>query len=145
MDNYEQYGQYSQSGSGVPANCTIEEYRKNYASAPLQKSIKTWAIVGYVLCAINAVLAVLVSPLDLVFLAIDLVLILGVHRGKKKGCAIGLLISAIISSVISLIMTGSFSGWLWIIMAVSFMSTFKKMDDEYKAAMTAAAQPTYEY
>lgn len=135
MDTFEQ----NPSGySRVPAGCTLKDYRKNYASEPLKKSIKTWAIVGYVLVGINAVLALSVNPWMLLDTALLLGLTLGIHLGKSKGCAIALLVYVAINAVASLINGGSMTGWLWIVMAVSFLGTFKKMDAEYKAEMAKA-------
>lgn len=142
MENFEQ----NPGGNGrIPPNCTLQEYRKNYASEPLRKSINGWCIMGYVLCGINLLLALFVNIFALVDAAVLLGLTLGIHLGKSKACAIGILAYAIIGAVLSLIGGGGVTGWLWIAMGISCLSTFKKMDAEYKSAMAAANQPTYNY
>lgn len=142
MENYEMN---SYGTSRVPQGCTIQEYRKNYASAPLQKSIKTWSIVGYVLCGINLLLAFTVNIFALLDVAILLSLTLGVHLSKSKGCAIGLLVYAIVGGILSLISSGSFTGVLWIAMGAGYLGTISKMDAEYKAEMAKANAPSYDY
>lgn len=129
----ETYEQYDSGYSRIPAGCTLKDYRKNYASEPLKKSIKTWSIVAYILVGVNVLLALLVNPLALIDSALLLGLTLGIHLGKSKGCAIALLVYAIYNTVITLISSGSIGGWWWIVAAVSFLSTFKKIDEEYKA------------
>lgn len=131
----ENYGQYENGYSRVPAGCTLKEYRKNYASEPLKKSIKTWSIVAYVLVGLNAVIALLANPWMLLDTALLLGLTLGVHLNKSKGCAIALLVYTIINAVIGLIGSGTVSGWWWIVLAVSYLGTIKKIDAEYKAEM----------
>lgn len=139
----ETYEQYDSGYSRVPAGCTLKDYRKNYASEPLKKSVKTWSIVAYILVGVNVVLALLVNPFALIDSALLLGLTLGIHLGKSKGCAIALLVYAIYNTVITLISSGSLGGWWWIAAAVSFLSAFKKIDDEYKAEM--AKQNTGSY
>lgn len=131
----ENYGQYENGYSRVPAGCTLKEYRKNYASAPLKKGIKTWSIVAYVLVGLNVVIALLANPWMLLDAALLLGLSLGVHLNKSKGCAIALLVYSCINAVIGLIGSGTVSGWWWIVLAVSYLGIIKKIDAEYKAEM----------
>lgn len=140
MDTYEQFG----AGTGrVPAGCTLKQYRKSYASDPLKKNIKTLSIVAYVLVGINLVIAVLANPWALIDTVLLLGLVLGVHLGRNKGCAIALLVYTIVNAIIGLVSSGTVSGWWWIFLAVSYLSTFKKMDAEYKAEMEKANRPSY--
>lgn len=139
----ETYEQYDAGYSRVPAGCTLKDYRKNYASAPLKKSIKTWSIVAYVLVGLNAVIALLVNPWMLLDTVLLLGLTLGVHLNKSKGCAIALLVYTIINAVIGVISSGSVSGWWWIVLAVSYLGTIKKIDEEYKAEMAKAPASGY--
>ena len=131
----ENYDQFASGYSSIPAGCTLKEYRKNYASAPLKKNIKTWSIVAYVLVGLNAVIAITLNPWMLLDTALLLGLTLGVHLNKSKGCAIALLVYSGINAVIGLIGSGTVSGWWWIVLAVSYISTIKKIDAEYKAEM----------
>lgn len=127
----ENYTQTTQTPEGIPAGCTKKEYRKNYTSAQMKKNLKTWSIFAYVLVGVNVLLAVFVDWTILLDAAILLGLTLGVHVGKSKGCAIALLVYSILSCLIALIMNGSPSGWWWIVLAVSYITTFKKIDEEY--------------
>lgn len=131
----------------IPAGCTLKEYRMNYASASLRKNIKTWSVVAYVLVGLNVVVSLLVNVWGLIDAAVLLGLTLGVHLKKSKGCAIALLVFSIVSCLITLIGSGSLSGWWWIILAVSYLETIKKMDREYhaRAQQTAAVGDNYEY
>lgn len=115
--------------------CTLQEYRRNYASQPLYKAIRTYAIIGYVLCAVNMVLALLSNAFLLVEMAVLLALILGVHLGKKKWCAVALAVYSVVNCIIVLINTGRFGGWMWIVVAAGFLDCFRKIDREYKSEM----------
>ena len=134
--NEQNYG----TGNRVPASCTIQEFRKKYASEGLRKNIKTWCIVAYVMCGINLLLALFVNIFALVDFALLLGLTLGLHINKSKGCAIGILVYAIIGCVLSLVGGGSVTGVYWIAMGVASLGIFKKMDAEYQNAMASATQ-----
>ena len=143
METYEQNDFGSRR---IPAGCTLKEYRKNYASAPMKKNIKSLSIVAYVLVGLNVVIAFVGSPLVLLDCALLLGLTLGVHLGKNKGCAVALLVYTIINAIVSLITAGTVGGWWWIFLAISYLNTFKKIDAEYKAEMAKSNQPSiYDY
>lgn len=127
----ENYTQTVPNPEVIPASCTKKEYRKNYASPQLKKNIKTWSIFAYVLVGINVLLAVFVEWTILLDAAVLLGLTLGVHIGKSKGCAIALLVYSIVSCLIATIWNGTVSGWWWIVLAISYLTTFKKIDEEY--------------
>ncbi len=118
----------------IPAECTLKEYRKKYASPEHYKKLKSNAIGGYVLVTLNAVVSILANPYGMIDTALQLGLILGIHKGVKKGCAVGLLVYAIVSMLIGLAESGKLTGWLWIILAINFLNVFKKIDQDYAAA-----------
>lgn len=120
----------------IPAGCTKKEYRRSYASPELYKQLKTWAIVGYVLCGINVALGLFVNVFALFDAALLGGLVAGMHLKRSKGCAVAILAYSIFGAVISLISGGSITGWMWIALSVAAMSIFKKMDGEY-AELTA--------
>ena len=59
-------------------------------------------------------------------------LLLGMHIGRKKWCAMTYLIIAILDCVVSMVFTGSPSGWLIIVAGIWAVSTFNKIDKAYK-------------
>lgn len=131
----ENYDLYAGNTSRVPRDCTLKEYRKNYASEGHRKTIRNLAIVGYVLCGVNLLVALLVNVFALVDVVVLLALVLGMHIGKSKGCAVGILVYAIIGALLSVLSGGSMTGWGWIALGVCGINVFKKIDQEYQDEM----------
>ncbi len=117
----------------APVNRDIsrEEYIKTYADPKLAKELKTCAIICYVLLAINLIVAILVNFFGLIDVVIYGGLTLGMHLKKSKGCAIALLVVSIASTIINLVLTGGFTGYLWIIVSICAIVAFKKIDKAY--------------
>ncbi len=116
----------------IPHGCTLQEYRKKYANEKHYSSLRTCAIVGYVLVGINVLLALLGNFFALFDVAVYLGLVLGMHLGRSKGCVIGILCYSIFGVVLGLILNGALTGWLWPILAISALKTFKKIDEDYE-------------
>ena len=129
------YGYSAQNAyaSAMPMPASKKEYRKTCTNEKYRKSLKTNAIVMYILVGLNLVLAVAGNISGLLDVAITLGLTLGMHIGKSKGCAIGILIYSIVNMVILLVLNGSFGGWLWLIMGISCLKAFSIADKEYEA------------
>lgn len=112
---------------------TKKEYIKNYADEKSIKDIKKAAIVGYVCSGITAVLGfVMVNIGVIVEVLIMIGLLLGMHLGRKKWCAMTYLIIAILDCVVSMAFTGSPSGWLIIVAGIWAVNTFNKIDKAYR-------------
>lgn len=112
---------------------TKKEYIKNHADEKLIKDIKKAAIVGYVCSGITAVLGfVMVNIGIIVEVLIMIGLLLGMHLGRKKWCAMTYLIIAILDCVVSMAFTGSPSGWLIIVAGIWAVGTFNKIDKAYR-------------
>ena len=109
-----------------------KEYLQKHASESFYKTIKTCAIVSYVLIGIN-VLMLIFNPLGIFDIAIMLGLTLGVHLKKVKGCAIALLCYGIFNGVVGLLAMGSPAGVAWIVVAIIYIVQFSKAEKEYKA------------
>ena len=122
----------------VNRNISRDEYIKNHAEPKLAKELKTCAIICYVLLAINLAVAIFVNWFSLIDVVIYGALTLGMHLKKSKGCAIALLVVSVASTVINLVLTGSFTGWLWIIVSISTVVTFTKIDKAYEAFKAGA-------
>ena len=117
--------------SPINRNISREEYIQNHADPKHLKEIKTCAIIGYVLLAINLFVAIFVSWLSLIDVVVYGTLTLCMHLKKSKGCAIALLVISIISSLVALVITGSFTGYLWIILSICAVVAFRKLDKAY--------------
>ena len=127
------YG-YAPAANRAPAEYVSKrEYRRNCTDERYRKNLRNCAIWMYILCGVNAVIHLLVSPADIVIDAVNLALILGIHLGKSKGCAIALLCVSIVCVILTLINTGKFGGWWWIIASIGAISTFSGVDKEYEA------------
>ncbi len=116
----------------IPAGCTLQMYRKQYAAPEHYKSLRTYAIIGYVLCGLNLLLVFLGNIFGIVDVIVWMALLLGVHLGRSKGCAIALMVYSVVSMILGLILSGSLGGWLWLILGYGFTSTFKKIDKDYQ-------------
>lgn len=109
----------------IPAGCTKKEYRRSYASPELYKQLRTWAIVGYVLCGIS----LLVSWVDAVFMA---VMVLLMHLKRMKWPVFAILANAALGAVLSLMAGGGLTGWAWFVVVIGALNVFKKIDAEYE-------------
>lgn len=110
-----------------------KEYIKSYADEKMIKDIKKAAIVGYICSGITALLGLLMFNIGIiieVFLMFGL--LLGMHLGRKKWCAMTYMCIAILDCVVSMALTGSPSGWLVIVAGIWAVSTFNKLDKAYK-------------
>ena len=121
---------------------SLSDYRCHYASEGFKKSIRICAILCYVMCGINLLLALL-EPVYLVDCAIQLGLTLGIHLKKSKGCAIALIVYAAISMILGLITTGMLTGWLWLILGISAVNTINNVDKEYRDIMSRRGTGMY--
>ena len=121
---------------------SISDYRCHYASEGFKKSIRTCAIICYVLCGVNVLLGLL-EPLYLVDAVILIALTLGLHLKKSKGCAIGMIVYSAISIILGLITTGTPSGWLWLILGIAAINAINNVDKEYKDIMSRRAAGMY--
>ena len=111
-----------------------KEYYKKYAGESFYMNLRVMAIFGYILCGISLV-SLLINPLALVDLFICLGLVLGMHLGRSKGCAIGITIYAAVNTVVMLIMTGTLGGWAWLIVGIYSLIIFNNADKRYRKMM----------
>ncbi len=123
---------------GIPYGVSKGDFRRQYAPPEQKKSIAVVSIIGYVLCGINLLVA-LVNPFALIDVAVFLGLTLGVHLRKSKGCAIAMLVYGIVGCVLGLLSTGTPTGWIWIILSAVAMSAIHKIDCVYEQFTAANA------
>lgn len=109
------------------------EYRRICTNAEYLKSLKTCAIWLYVVIGLNVIIDLIMQPIELVVVAVDLALVLGIHLGKSKGCAIALLCVSIVCVLLTLINTGRPGGWWWIIASIGAIRAFSIADREYES------------
>lgn len=115
--------------AGVPVSRS--EYLKKYAGDSFKNNLRITAIVGYVLCGIQALTA-LVNPYVLLDLAICLGLTLGMHLGRSKGCAIGIVVYSVVSMVLILLSSGTLGGWGWLVIGICALIIFNNAEKRYK-------------
>lgn len=136
IDSTEQtigFGGSYQRTNDVERVVTKKEYIKNYADEKMIKDIKKSAIVGYVCSGITAVLGIAMFNIGIIVEVLIMIgLLLGMHLGRKKWCAMTYLIIAIIDCIVSMVFTGSPSGWLVIVAGIWAVSTFNKIDKAYR-------------
>lgn len=124
------------NANSIPAGVRVtkQEYLKKYAGESFNKNLKITAIVGYVLCGIQA-LAVLANPYVLIDLAICLGLTLGLHLGRSKGCAIGMLVYFGVSLLLNLLSSGILGGWGWLIVGIYGLNIIRNAEKQYEQLM----------
>ena len=122
----------------INRNISRDEYLNTYADPKLKKEIKSGVIICYVLLALNLVVGIITSIMSSYFnwTTISTVIIyggltLGMHLKKSKGCAIALLVLSSLSTLITLIFAHTFSGYLWIAIAICAIIAFSKLNKDY--------------
>lgn len=111
-----------------------KEFINKYASPVFKKNINSISIACYALSAISVAVNLAMGS-DFYFLidtVVVLAVVLGMHLGKSKICAILLLVISIAECILSSISLGRPAGWWWIIISIYAVSSFKKIDKEYK-------------
>lgn len=112
---------------------TKKEYIKNYADEKMIKDIKKAAIVGYICSGITAILGIVMVNIGIIVEVLIMIgLLLGMHLGRKKWCAMTYMCIAILDCVVSMVLTGSPSGWLVIVAGIWSVNTFNKLDKAYR-------------
>ncbi len=114
---------------------TKKIYFKKYASDMFYKNLKINAVIGYILCGIIG-LTCLANPWNAIDLCIYLGLVLGMHLGKSKGCAIVLTIYAAFSAILILIMNGTIAGWAWLIVSIYSWILFRNEEKRYRSLIS---------
>lgn len=120
--------QYPPSGQPV----SKKEFIDKYADPSIKKGIKSSAITCYVCAGINFLVAVALNPVGILDSLILLGLALGMHLGRSKVCAILILILSAIEMIIGIALTGTPSGYLWLIAGIASVVAFSKVDKQYK-------------
>lgn len=123
--------------STIPAGVQItkQEFYKKYAGEKFKRELRVAAIIGYVLVGINLLVSILMNPYGLIDCAVLLGLLLGMHLGRSKGCAIALLAYSIFSSIVGMVSSGTLTGWAWIAIGVSGVILFANTDKRYRELM----------
>ena len=122
----------SQTGQINVSNITKKEFIEKYASS-LKDDLKKAAIAGYICSGISAVFGLIIMNPFVIFEVMILVgLLLGMHLGKSKACAIIYLCIACLDCLVSIVAYGRPSGWIVIIAGIAAVVTFGKIDKQYK-------------
>lgn len=115
----------------MPKDCTLAQYREEYASAGLYAQLERWIKVSYAAFVWGVVLGLFLNPLEIpvcaVLLAVSKV---GIGKKRIQACA---LVMAIVGAVMFTLMM--ISGLLWLVCGVAVLGVFKKIDAEYNELM----------
>lgn len=115
----------------IPKDCTLVQYRANYASAGLYAQLERWIRVSYVAAVLGVVLALVLNPAESVVSLIMLLLSkVGVGKSRNRSCALALIIGGVVMTTLAML-----SGLCWLICGVSMLRVFKKIDAEYEELM----------
>lgn len=117
-------------------NVSKGEYRRRYAPVKFYKDIRLMCIICYVIMGSSAALMILSNPFGLIDIALFLGLTLGLHLAKSKGCAIAMLAYGGISCLLNLVLSGTFSSWLWMIVGIWAIASINKVDKHYQEVTT---------
>ena len=127
----------------LPAGITKREYIKEYAGDHFRRQLRNTAIVGYICAGLNLIVALAMNVYALIDVAIILGLTLGMHLGKSKGCAVGILIYSIYSVVVNLINTGTFGGWLLLVLGIMAVQVFAAAEKRFKQLTATDTEKKY--
>lgn len=115
----------------IPKDCTLVQYRANYASAVLYAQLKLWVKFSYAAAVVGVVLALVLNPVEPVFSLVMLGLSrVGVGKSRNRSCALALIIGGVVMTTLAML-----SGLCWLICGVSMLRVFKKIDAEYEELM----------
>lgn len=120
-------GNPSWSGYQEPGLKRMAFYKHPNVSS-LRKQIAGCGIAMYILAALNFVIYAISGDIisGIVAVVIFVGLGLGVHLGQSRVCALLLTAYGIFNTVVSYMMTGSFSGWLFLVVGIyGIIYTFK--------------------
>lgn len=111
-----------------------KEFINKYANPVFRKNINSISVLCYVLSAISVAVNLFMTDnfYFLIDIIITLAVVLGMHLGKSKVCAILLLIISIGECIGTTIAYGRPAGWWWIVISIYAVSYFRKIDKEYK-------------
>ena len=116
----------------APVPASKKEFYEKYAGEGFYRNLKINAIIGYVLCGILALMA-LSNPYAWLDVVIYLALLLGMHLGKSKLCAIGITVYAAFGMFVNLILYGVLGGYLWLFVGIYSVVMFQKAEKRYQA------------
>lgn len=150
----QQYYAYNNAGSNIPdgldrKTVSKKDYINKYATAALRKNINSTAYLLYGLSVVSLIFNFIMAGFSWITLAeigVMVALIVGIHIGKSKVCAILLLIVSIAETVLTLVLSGQVAGWWWIIASIYAVSIFRKLDKEYNSFLmneNRSANPYY--
>lgn len=114
-----------------------KEYFQKYAGESFYMNLRVNAILGYILCGLS-LMSLLINPYAIFDTIIYLALVLGMHLGKSKGCAIVITIYAAIWMVVGLIQTGALAGWGWLIVGIYSWILFHNAEKRYRKMVEKA-------
>lgn len=119
----------------------LKTYIETCAPDSIRNGIRNAAITCYVCAGITAVVSLFMNPYGLIDAVILLALALGTHLGKSRVCAILLLIFSIIECVVGTILSGTFSGWIWIIASAYAVHAFEQARKGYQQYFSGNGNP----
>ena len=131
------FAQYVTAGASMHTNeskriMDIKEFRRTYYENGYQKKIFVIAVIAYIIIAFHVITSVLYSITGLADCAIFATLVIGIHKKKSKGCAIGLLAYSILNWLVVFLATSNlFSGWVWIAISAGSLYMIQKADKAY--------------
>lgn len=107
-----------------------KEFINKYANPSLRKNITSIAILCYLCAGVTFVVSCLYYPLGCIDALILAGLALGMHLAKSKVCATFILVLSIIEVLLS--MDSGSVPVLWLIVGISAVTTFNKIEKAYK-------------
>ena len=129
---------YGQPQAPINPNISFKEYVNTYAPPFCRKEIRNACIVGYICIGLSGLVSIALNPLGLIDVLVFLGLYLGVHLAKSKACAILALVLSGLEILAGLVLTGTLSGWLWIVAGACAVSSLFKANKHYKAFKAGA-------
>ena len=117
----------------IDPNISKKGYMKLCAPASIKKAVRNSAILCYICGGITVLASLLLNPLGIIDGLVFIGLGLGVHLTSNRACAIIALVVAVLEVVLTFVLSGTLTGWLWIIAGISCVIATNKAHKSYKS------------
>ena len=108
-----------------------KEFFRKHAGESFYRNLRINAIIGYVVCGITLMTAVL-NPFLVIDALLLLGLVLGMHLGTSKVCAILITVYGVFNVVSGLLSAGIPSGWAVLIVGIYSWIVFRNAEKRYR-------------
>lgn len=112
---------------------SFRKFVNEIADPKIKKEINVAGVLGYILAAINLVVAILVNPIGIIDVCLITGFTLGIHIGKSRVCAVLFLIYGGINFIMLTVQYGKPAGYWGFAIGICAVIELFKAHKQYKA------------